>query len=514
MSAPVAPLGAAGGGRQRGVIALVGAVVLVSGALLLLGGGNVGLAFAPLVLIVAVTAFWMAPLRYVMLGLLAIALAADIPMDRPAGGHWQSPLYMVGALTFDNLNNVVGVSALRFSGLDALIMVLSALIVARAIYGYTRDAAGRVPIPRPLLACLAIAFLAVVWLEMYGLARGGHFKNSLWQVRQLLWTPVLAALFAYALRGPADFGAIAKIVVGSACLKTAFGAYFLFVVAPAKGLLDGDGPAYVTTHGDTTLFVTALAICVACWLQRPSLRHLLLNLTVSPWILFGIVINNRRLAFVSLFGALFIMYVLLRGPIKRRLTALAIGLAPFFMVYVAMGFKRSSGIFGPAAKIASVVTQTDHSSATRDIENYNLIVTLREGRALGSGFGHEYIELSRAFDISHAFALYRYIGHNSVLWLWSIAGVVGFTAIWLMVVAGVFAATRAYHFGRDWSERAAAAAALSAVLAYVMQAWGDMGTQSWISLFLLAAAIAAAGKLAVANGGWPAAAAALRGRAA
>ena len=142
MSASVAPLGAAGQhdrGRQRGVIALVGAVVLASGALLLAGGGNVGLAFAPLALVVVVTAFWMAPLRYVMLGLLAIALAADIPMDRPAGGHWKSPLYMVGALTFDNLNNVVGVSALRFSGLDALIVVISLLIVARALYGYTRD---------------------------------------------------------------------------------------------------------------------------------------------------------------------------------------------------------------------------------------------------------------------------------------------------------------------------------------------------------------------------------------
>ena len=102
---------------------------------------------------------------------------------------------------------------------------------------------------------------------------------------------------------------------------------------------------------------------------------------------------------------------------------------PLVVVYFAIAHFKTTGIFAPGASLLSVTKQKDGSSITRDIENFNLLVTLRQHPFVGSGWGHEYVELVKADDISKFFPQYRYIAHNSVLWLWSIGGLAGFTLL-------------------------------------------------------------------------------------
>lgn len=487
--------------RGRLVEAGAACLVLLTMALIVVGGArSIGLAFLPLGAVLFAVALWSAPLRITLFVLLAVGLVVDDPMERPAAGHWRSPLYPIGSVLFDNLNNVVHVPALRFSGLDALLVAMVLLVAVRLATGDRRDSAGQTPGAPVMAAALLVAFAAIAGLELWGLARGGHFKNSLWQVRQLMWTPVLALLFLHGLRGAADLPALARIVVVAASAKAMLGLYFLLAVARPLAI----DPAYVTSHGDSVLFVAAIAICVSLLVHLPRLSTLVLNATVVPLLLVAISINNRRLAFVSLAGALLLIYLLLQGRMKRTMTRLLVAFLPLFVVYLAIAAHRPTGVFAPGAAIVSIVEQSDASSATRDIENYNLLVTLKQAMLLGSGFGHEYIEASRAYDVSQVFALYRYVGHNGVLWLWTIGGLVGFTAIWLMLTTGIFLATRAYRCARGGGDRAAAASLLGVMVAYVVQAWGDMGTQSWTSVLLLAAALAGSAGLAVATGGWPA----------
>jgi O-antigen ligase len=118
------------------------------------------------------------------------------------------------------------------------------------------------------------------------------------------------------------------------------------------------------------------------------------------------------------------------------------------------------------------------------------------------GWGHEYTEVNRAYDITQYFAQYRFIAHNSILWLIAIGGIVGFTLLWMPLVVGIFLATRCYRFARDPAERTAAAAVLAVFVAYVVQAWGDMGTQGGGTTLLTACALAVTGKLARATGAW------------
>ena len=228
-----------------------------------------------------------------------------------------------------------------------------------------------------------------------------------------------------------------------------------------------------------------------------------LALALAP--LLGIFLNNRRLAYVSLGANLLLLYAALpRSNLKRGLTRLALLGLPVAAIYIAVGWGSSSAFFAPVHTLSTIlVSREDASTGTRDIENYNLIQTLRVHPLQGWGFGHPYLELSKAYDISSVFALYRYVGHNSVLWLWSVGGLLGFSAIWLPMILAVFFSARCSVFARSNFSRAASLVALTVPVTCMLQAYGDMGLQSWNGAFLMAATLATMSRTAVELGAWP-----------
>jgi O-antigen ligase/polysaccharide polymerase Wzy-like membrane protein len=453
------------------------------------------LAFLPMVATAVAFAIWRAPIRYSVFGLLFATLTVDIPADIPAAGYWKSPLYPIGSFLFENLH----VPGAHVSPVELLIVLMMSMIVVRMVTGSSGEGEIRFTGVNVLDYALLGMLATIAALEVWGVARGGDFRQSLWQMRELLWLPVVAALFAHSIRERSDLVTLARVIIVAACIKVAIGLYFLLAVARPAGI----DPPHVTSHHDSVLFVTAIAIVVTAWAHRPTLARFVAGSTIVSWIFVGLLINNRRIAFVSLFGSLFVLFFLLRGPLKRTLTRLGLILAPVFVLYLAVGGNRTSGVFKPAAKIMSVITQKDNSSSMRGIEDYNLVATLKGHAVFGTGWGHEYNEVTKAIDISTSFEQYRYIAHNSVLWLIAIGGYAGFTLMWLPFVVSIFLATRSYRFARTVNERSAAAVALAVILSFLIQAWGDMGMQGWSVSFLVAAAIATTGKLAFATGAWP-----------
>src|SRR6185369_3394702 len=108
---------------------------------------------------------------------------------------------------------------------------------------------------------------------------------------------------------------------------------------------------------------------------------------------------------------------------------------------------------------------------------------------LGTGYGHGYIELVKLPDISQAYALYRFIPHNSILGLWAYGGFVGFTALWTMLVVGVFLAVRSARYAPRAADRAAAISATAGLVVYLVHCYGDMGLGTWTSVFTVAPAL-------------------------
>jgi hypothetical protein len=167
-------------------------------------------------------------------------------------------------------------------------------------------------------------------------------------------------------------------------------------------------------------------------------------------------------------------------------------LVPVFIGYVLYGADKKGPLYTPARLVLSVLSQEDTSSDSRNIENDNLVATLQEHPITGSGFGWEYKEVVCIYDISVYFPLYRYIAHNSVLWLVSIGGAVGFFFLWRTYATAAFFAARGYLLALRDNDRAGALAGVGIVVVCICADWGDQGIVSYPSLMVFSAVFAVA----------------------
>lgn len=470
---------------------LWGAAALASLGLVAAGTGVV-LPLVPLAGAALLAVVFSARLQVTALALVAVALLVDNPGERPAEGKWQSPVYAIGEVLYENLHKHTGIGALRFSALAGAIVLLGIVLMSRKLRrNNLDDPEGLGGIPNPIKVAFGVCFATLVALEVYGLARGGDFKNSLWQMRQLVWLPVLGVIFGHAFKTADARITLLRIIVAVAVVRCLMGIYFTFMIArPAGWSLE-----YTMTHSDAILTVVAMLIAVAALVERPSVGHLVMNVVAQPVLLMGLQVNDRRIAFVALAAGL--LALVLMGPrwmrtlTKRSLVAIV----PMALLYVAVGWSSSSPVFGPVATVRQVLTSEDTSSQTRDIENYNLIQTLRRQPIIGSGFGHEYVELVQAYKVDHLFAQYKFIAHNSVLWLLSLSGWLGFAAIWTVFPVAVAVALLAHRTATAPLDRVLAFAAVAATISFLVQSWGDMGLQSWMGTIVLASLLGATGAL-------------------
>lgn len=496
-------------GRGLGALAApaLAGLAVVSVLLVAVSDGNPLAGLAPLLSLGFLYLLWRLPLRVTLTVLVFLIFAIDSPFEVPHAGMWEDPLMPLARLLYDNLHKVTGISVLRFSGLDLLLLFLVFIALYRKLTGSRIDPP-TVATPRVLKQALFVSFAAVVFLEVMGILRGGNAQQSLWQMRQIIFIPVVGALYQLGLQGPRDLKPLGMAILAAALFKVFLGAYFLYFVAHKQEL----SPPYVTNHTDSELFVAAIMVVVTLWMEDPRAKHFLMMLLVVPVVLFGIVINDRRLAYVSLAACLITVFLMMpMRRSKRFLLRTCVLALPLMIPYVAIGWSAQGRVFKPVQVIKSVVdsdaganSQADSSTEFRNMENYNLYRTWLPNPLLGSGFGHEYNEVILLPDISRFFPAYRYVPHNSILWLWGIGGYVGFSAMWMFLVIGVFMMARAYPAARTVEERTGALVCLCIVVSFLNQAFGDMGTQSFQSVFFLAPAVVMGGKLAVASGVWPA----------
>ena len=128
--------------------------------------------------------------------------------------------------------------------------------------------------PAPMMAAVAGAAVVLLFLHAWGLARGGDFKNSLWQIRQLLFLPLVTMMFMVSLRGSRDLKVLAAILIGVALLKSGLGIYITETVFRPRNAR----PTYVTTHADSMLFALAFVAVATGWYEYRSRRAWLLLL--------------------------------------------------------------------------------------------------------------------------------------------------------------------------------------------------------------------------------------------
>ncbi len=483
------------------VLLITAGVGLATFGVIFATDGHLGAVLAPALVVALLFGVLRLPLRTVVLALVFLVLVAESPQEKPADGLWQSPLYWLGALLLDKLNHTLSLPGLTFATLDLLAAVLVVRCLLERADRWGRAQSGS-PVSPAMVGALVVYSGTLGVLEAWGAARGGAMDVSLWQWRQLVYLPIFGFLLGSQLQRSRDFELIGRCVVWAALVKAINGFYFYFAIVEPNGL----SPEYITTHTDAMHFVAAAVIVGASWLEAPSLRNLGTCALILPVMALAIFLNDRRLAYVGIVGCTAILFLLGPGTPSRRFV-LKFGLIalPLLALYASAGWNSRFAVFRPIQSVRTMMeTEDDTSSQSRDIENYNLAQTLKTSPLFGVGFGHPYLEIVRGPPIESEFELYRYIPHNSILWMLSVGGLVGFFALWSMFVVCAYLAARTFRHASEPLHRAAALSCLCTVLLYVVQAYGDMGTQSWATHVMLAAAFVVSGQLSIRVGAWPA----------
>jgi hypothetical protein len=488
------------GGDVVGAFALM---IVLTLATALIDDATVATLVVPIILILILYLMTKVPLRVSAMALMFCAFTLENPAELPGAGRWQSPFYMVGAFLLTHLKQYTGMSWMFFSGMDLLLLSLFLIAFYRKTTGSNIDRAGRLPTPEPLLrlATLSLAGMTFVWIV--GMIRGGDFSKSLWQIDRVIYLPVVFFLFQMAIRGPKDYEALARVLLVAAVIRAGIATYVMNTVTAPPDMEGSTRLPYATSHHDSMLFAAAAVLLVALALHRATPKALRLAATILPILVLGMIFNGRRMVAVQIGMVFLTLYVVTpMSPIKRKVKKVMLVMSPIFAIYVVAGWNQKGGVFKPVQTIRSVVDpKTDASSQTREIEDYDLIYTVRQYPIFGAGYGNGYWEVIPLPEMGYQ--LERYCPHNSLLGMWAICGIVGFTSMTLLWVAGVFFGMRAYHLSTKGSERAAALMSFGIVLIYEIQCWGDMGLGSWTGVFLMGPGLTVAGKLAVTTGAWP-----------
>ncbi len=411
------------------------------------------------------------PFQLVAPVIAGVMLTFNPPSARPADGLWSTPLDKIGGLIYNNLPFKLAVA-----DLIVVLLVLRATMIV-ALGDGVRGAGTRRP-PKPFAQACMVAVAAYAFFAIFGLARGGDFRQILWQTR----VPTLlagTAIAASVAATPLGIRRFRNAVIFAGLVKVALGLYFYLFILPS---VPNPGEVlYVTIHSDSVLWGAGLAMLIAEWFELRTIGARRRLLVFGLPLVLGMAINNRRTVWVGVGASILFIIAVATPHVKRQLARLlAIGW-PLIFGYVIVGLASGSqsAIFKPVSMSQSVLFQTDASSSSRDVENINLLFTNKLNRGLGTGFGHQYFELIPSVDLSNVFVQYRYIPHNSFLGLWAFMGIFGAAAVFLLPTIGIFYATWARRRTTVPWQRATCAWSVCIVIAWLIQAWSDIGMQDW-----------------------------------
>jgi len=394
-------------------------------------------------------------------------------------GHWKS--------AFDLITPFV--SSLPLVSLSPWQLLLLALAPACLLSRGARRRRSSV-----LDAAVLVAVLSTALTFAWGLAREGSAFEAYFQLRGFLTALLVAALLSAVTRDVRDIATIAFTVLAAGLTRATLALYF-YVVHVRSGRIVPP-PSYMTTHEDSLLWVAGILILLAWALARGRPWVWSSALALSGFLLWAMVVNARRLAWLELALALAFGFLMLpKGAHRRRISAAAAVAAPVLVAYAAIGWGRPEPIFEPLRAFSTSGSDTDNSSLARLEEIRNLIYTLsRSGNPIvGVGWGQPYEKATSVYaNFEGSWSQYLYMPHNSLLGVAVFGGLAGLAGMWSVVPVASFLGMRGVRGARGPGERAAAMAAVAILPGFGVQCYGDLGMKQLASTLVFGVAFAVA----------------------
>jgi O-antigen ligase len=389
------------------------------------------------------------------------------------GDSVTAPWYPM-AKNFSSRESILFVTdRLTFSPIDLTLGFALACLLLRRVANQLPLVKG--PLLRPLLVFTGFVVLGFV----YGTARGGSSRVAVFEVRPLLYLPIVYVLASNLCRTAAQYRRLLWTAMGAVLCNSLLSLNFYGGLShSAKSALESLGE-HGAGVGMNTLFVLLIGTCL---LRGSSTRNrcvLILMALPVGWVYF---LSNRRAAVIGLLAGLALLSVILFWRQPRTFWK-AVPIVSILLVgYVAAFWNSKSSAAFPAQAVKSVVSpnslsaRDQSSDLYRQIENNDLNFTIRQTKLMGVGFGNQFYQPYPLPDISSNFEFHGYIPHNSILWIWLQTGFAGFVAMMYLLGRALMVGASKIRRASDGPDIMAVTAAalfiaMYSVFAYVDIAW-------------------------------------------
>lgn len=421
------------------LVVLVIVVTTVAAARLLMASSFVPLGSAVGVVssLLMLAWVWRRPVRGVY------ALFAAAVMQETAYSAYQYPDDL-GAYVpfFQDISTWTHVKGISFSLAELfIVLVLLIWLLKGAAERTLRFDRGSLMLP------LGLYMLMIVVGEVHGVASGGNFTLSLWEVRSQTYLLVAYLLACNLVKTRKEIDALVWIVVLGAGIKAIQGLLRYF------GELGGrlHGAESLFPHEQAYFFNAFLTLTPILFLYGGSRRLKRAVLWLLPLVLVANIANNRRAAVLAIGIAVVALLAItfVAHPPRRRLTIaiLCVGAViwiPYYSIY-----KTKSGLIAEPARAVYSSSHPDPRDASsnlyRDNENADLKYTMKmtlTNRTIGYGFGKPFLTPYPLADIGSIYIFWNLLPHNSVLWIWMRMGMVGYILFWLLIGVSIMQAMR------------------------------------------------------------------------
>jgi hypothetical protein len=340
---------------------------------------------------------------------------------------------------------------------------------------------------RPLLALTGFVLLGFVW----GIARGGSMTIGLWEMRPILYLPLLYLVLTNIMTRPEQYERLYWCVMVAVVLNSIISIEYLEgLSAPQRLDLEELGE-----HGASLAMNAMFILFLSAWIfrARSPAKRFLLPVMLVP-VAFTYLTAQRRAAVIGLVGALALIAVVLFWR-RRRLFWYVVPVTTLLLAGYVGAFWNSSGTGAafPALAVKSVIApnqidEKDRSSSLyRLTETKDVVFTIKTNPVLGIGFGRQFLRPYPLPAISN-FLLAKYISHNSILWFWMKTGIGGFLAMLYLFSSTLRVGARAVRTDTDADRAALTFTSVAFVFMYAVFTYVDI---SWDAknMVLLALAV-------------------------
>jgi hypothetical protein len=378
--------------------------------------------------------------------------------------------------------------------LELLVLTCVLGVVARRVFvADSRLAYGALMLP--LLGFTAL----LAWGVAFGLSQGGDRTAAMWETRGVFLLLPLYFVAVNVLKSGTDIRLLSLALGVSlfiACFETLYRHFTLI-----RGSYSIGAPTDLAFNHEVSIFAAALAfyLLTQClWNTSPWRTVLCGLLALIP--VSALIVTHRRAGMIALDASLILLALtLLRTDVRRFLVIVPLAIIVIAGL-LAVTWHEPGGLGQPARAFQSAIGASERaedvsSDEYREREADNVRANILAKPIQGLGFGREYNFPNALPDLSSFWPMFRYLPHNSVLWVWMKGGVLAFVALLFLFALAMNRSAQLFITLSDPWLRSMALTGGACVLMFGVFAYTDLGLVTPAATFFFGLTLGVIGAL-------------------